>query len=412
MPSRSRVKLPSERTREGSPTAVGYQHNPSSVHLDQLSAMLADVADRVDMPPSAEAVPLRVCLSMVRLPLGLPMQLFYFPITRVDDEGEPALPNWGDEVTVAFVANQPLPLLREVSLRFLLDLVGRTAPVAEVIQERRGIQDLPDMVAESDAEAGLIAWETLSYDWTRAADVIRERAAAQGFSLHVRHAPDPFPTHKDVTRRLRALRRLYREEDRVREWVDYSVAGVVDHDWHMRGGNETVRLFAQQQTATAGMRQFLAQAFRDARVCGNGYLRPEMAALDMGIRCLRPEAVEILGDGTLVEHAGSASSRRLGPETMHFRGVEQQHSRYGMSALEPLLFVLEQRRVAEMSQALAASAPPHLEPLLTRRFGNSKAAAEMMLSDLESRIIEHTGILELAPRAIPDDLYLPGQELL
>ena len=408
----ARVRLPAIQTREGAATVSGYEPAPSTRHLEEISAMLGDVAERVAMPDVHETRRTNVRLTMTVLPVGMPMQLFYFSLTPVDDDGEVTLPLPDEEIAAVFIANQPLPVVREVALRFLLDLVARSVPVDDVVDGRRKLDELPDLIAESEAETGLIAWETLSYDWTRATDVIRERAAARGMTLGVQHTPDVLATREELARRLRPLRRLYREEERVRHWVDHAVAGVAGGQLTLRGGGERARLFVQQQTMTAGLPQLLAQALRDGYVCGNGYLRPEMTGLDMGARCLRPEAVAIRRDGTLVEHRTDGPSRVLGPETMHFRGVEQLRAPYGASALEPLLFVLQHRAVIANSRAIHDNTPAHLRGMLDERFGDALKTADAMEDDLDKRLQELTGVVELLPREIPDDLYLPGQESL
>jgi hypothetical protein len=313
------------------------------------------------------------------------------------------------EICYAVVANHSQDLIRESAVSFLLDLIGRVAPIRDVMAERLRIDELPGRIADADAASGLVAWETLSYDWTRAAEVIRERAASAGYRIEARFDTDPFPTGADVGRRIPALRRLYRDEPRVRWWVDHAVASVTSDEWELRGGSEVARRFAQQQTTTVGVQQYVAQALRDAFVCGNGYLQPGMSGLDMAMRCLRPERVS-LADGAVTEHRDDGD-RVAGPETLHLRGVEQIHCPYGFATIEPLLYVAEHRRVALAAKEFASSVSDEDRARHKDRLDRSIASSDAMLETLEARVTEITGSIEASPRAIPDDLYLPGREL-
>jgi hypothetical protein len=402
----TRVKLPSIRVREGDATVAGYELQPSRDHLGRVSTVLGDIAERVTMAEAADSKRIEVRLAMMTLPLGMPMQLFYFALTEIDGDGRPSAPNASEGVTAVLIANQPLPLVRDVALRFFLDLIARSGPASDVAAGRRTIDELPGLIAATEAETGLIAWEALSYDWTRAADVIRERAAARGLALSVSHTPDLFDSRDELTRRLPALRRLYREEERIRQWVDHGVAALGAGRLEMRGGSEDVRLFVQQQMTTAGLPQMLAQAFRDGFICGNGYLRPELVGLDLNARCLLPERVEATPNG-FVERR-ELSQLVHGPEVMHFRVAEQLNSPYGVSGLEPLLFVAQHRTLIAGARELSSVAPDRFRQDAERH----ARTADAMEHDLEARLLELTGVVEILPRDIPDDLYFPGQELV
>jgi hypothetical protein len=372
--------------------------------------MLAELACAVSMtkPTEARLLPIRFCL--VRLAVGLPHQLYGFHLMDIDDSGRTQLPEVESEVCYAVVANHSQQLIRESAVTFLLDLIGRVAPIRDVMAERLGIDELPGRIAEADAASGLAAWETLSYDWTRAAEVIRERAASAGLRLDVRFESDPFPHASDLARRIPALRRLYREEARVRRWVDHAVAAVTSGDWELRGGFEPARQFAQQQTTTVGLQHYLAQAMRDAFVCGNGYFQPGMSGLDMAVRCLHPHRVSVAADGAITEDR-TDGDRLAAPGTVHLRGVEQIGSPYGFAAIEPLLYIAEQRRVAVAAKNFARGVPPKERASLGDRLDRSIASSDAMLTNLEARLLEITGSIETLPREVPDDLYLPGREL-
>lgn len=402
-----RIRLPAARQPEGAATVSGYETAPSEAHLRALSSMLADLSDRLTTTSASHRKAVkRVRLTLTALPLGLPTNFFYFPLTEVDDDGEPRLLGNADEVTAVLIANQPLPLVREVVLRFFIDLIERSGPVQDVAEGRRDLGDLPSMISASEAETGLVAWESLADDWTRAIEVVKARAAANGFTLSVRHTASMFAHRDDLTRRIPALKRLYRQEPRVRRWVDHIVASSSPGELVVRGGHEGIRLKIQQQTALTAIPQMLAQAVRDAYVCGNGFVAPEMVGLDMGARCYRPETTEVLPDGSISTPGPDGAQHKIDGPVMHLRGAEQLDSSYGVSALEPFLNILEERRVIAESRALQAATPAHLQD----RFERADAVSGLMEQALEQRILDLTGVIEQLPRQIPPDLYLAGSE--
>src|SRR5918992_1443211 len=125
-------RLPSDRSRPGSPIRAGFQIEPSAEHMERASEALRMVAELGSMPGPAGAKPLRVCFSHVRHEPRLPFHLFGFHINPITTEGEFGVPfAENGELLYALVANQPVELQRETAIGFLFDLIGRLGGTAE-----------------------------------------------------------------------------------------------------------------------------------------------------------------------------------------------------------------------------------------------------------------------------------------
>jgi len=407
-----RTSLPSEQQREGQPSAVGFEMYPTTERLERAGDLLAEIAAAVTMVGCPNARPLRICFALTKLPLGLPHALYGFHLVDAEPRARSSgLPGEDREIVYALVVNQPLNLVREVAIRFLFDLIGRAGPMQEIASDHRPIDELPGLVAASDSAASSVAWETLSFSWRHALEIVQEQAAAAGYCLEVRHQLDPLPKHGDVSQRMPAHRELYRAEPRVRKFVDGIGARVGGKGPHLRGGSERVRGWLQQHTTVLGLRQYIAQSTRDGEVFGNGYLEMGMEALDAHLRCIRPESVELTADGRRWEQRNDDRAE-LGKRVAHVRGVEQIDSPYGISSLEPLLFALDQRRIATATQQMVTQMPSGLSEEDVEKVAASARMAEHMHAEIDARLDRLLALTDLLPVEIPNDLYLPGCEVL
>jgi hypothetical protein len=249
-------------------------------------------------------------------------------------------------------------------------------------------------------------------DTVEALTVVADRAAAAGWRLETRFQIDPFPRHGDVAKRVGALRVLYNSESRVRDAVDRTVSTIGSRGPSIRGGPETVRAFLQQQTGLLGVRQFMNQAVRDAEVCGNGYLEMRTVALDAYARCVKPERVTLRVDGgfEVMDLAGDTSAILPKDRLVHFPGVAQFRARYGISTLEPFLYVLSRRRVAAHVRASAAAMPANASDATKADVASLLAVIATIETQTESQL---STLLAFFPRSLPEpsgDLYFPGQE--
>lgn len=363
------------------------------------------------MAQPASARPLRVCFCHVRLPPRLPFDLFGFNILNVTEDG--ALsddPHGEEEILYALVVNQPVELQREIAIVFLNDLVGRQGPLADVAAGRLALRNLPDLAAAADTASGEVSVDTLRFSLKHAAETLKTRAAAGGYRLEVRYRTDPLPRYDDVTRRVKLLRELYDTEGEVREAVDRSVAMIGGRPPVLRGGGrEEIRGWVQQQTALMGVRQFTNQCLRDADVCGNGYLDFGFLGLDPTIRCLPPEEVQVIG--TRQFQLGGGTGPPLG-RVEHLRGLEQFESPYGVSAWEPILYVLQRQRVMDAAGELARLAlnkqqvsedeREHIEGVIR--------VAEAIQADTKERMERLLWFPRTRLPAVEGELYFKGQE--
>jgi hypothetical protein len=402
--------LPSDRRYPGDTRQVEFLAQPDQQRIDGAVKMLSDLARTADGMGAQDGEILKVCLTLVRLPIGLPFNLFSFHLASIDSDGEVIDEVSSEhEIQYAFVVNQPVALLREAAVRFLLDLVSRQAPIQQVMQERRSVDDLPRLIAATDASTAELAWDMPS-ETAQTLSVVRERAADVRLRLQVRFQLDPFPDQLALGRRVWALRTLYDSEERVRDAINRTVSAIGGRHPSLRGGREDIRGFLRRQTTLQGMRQYMNQTVRDAEVCGNGYLHTEMTGLDAQMRCLRPEDTLVLRGGGFRHVTSTGVEVFDADRVLHLRGLEQIDSPYGISILEPLLYVLARRRnVAEVRAALKVMPPgaPEAVQMKMRQLVAVVAAVERQTDEQVERL------LEFFPRglaAASEDLYFPGQE--
>ena len=403
--------LPSEQGRPGDPRAVGFQDEPSQAHVESSATAIRAIATAITRPSRREATPLRVCFCHVRLAPRLPFNLFGFNIVAVDDEGgvRDALAP-GEEVRYALVVNQPVAIQSEAALRFLFDLVERQGPLADVAAHRADFGDLPGLVASADMAAAETAWDALRLSSARAAEALTARAAAAGYALEVRYEVDPLPSRESVLQRIPALRKLYNNQEEVRDAVDRTVTMVQGRGGEIRGGTEQMRGLLQQHTTLLGVRQFFNQAIRDADVCGNGYVEFDFVGLDPLLRCLRPENVKVLGKEQFALTEGGRR-RVLEQHVVHMQGLEQLESPYGISPWEPLLHLVQRDAILSNVRAFAQEAQrgrlsDNQQEQLSSLLRVVERAADDMKRTLET-------FLWFPRRGLPAplaDLYFNGQE--
>jgi hypothetical protein len=405
----SETRLPSDNTRPGDPRQVGFQVDPSEAHVERAALAAREVAELVSMSVPASARPLRVCFCLVLLPPRLPFNLFGFNVVGVEEDGSFRDEREdGGEIVYAAIVNQPVDLQRETMIAFLNDLVGRQEPLADIFAERRSIAELPEMTAAADAASAQASSDALRFSLAHAADALKSRASGLGYRLEVRFRMDPLPERGDVIRRMPLLRELYDRQEDVHAAVDSTIAMLGGQPLALRGGPEAIRQWTQGHAALLGTRQFMNQTLRDADVTGNGYLQSSFSGLDPTMRCLRPEDVEVIGEEEFrIDGEGLISG-----SVLHLRGLEQFTSPYGISPWEPLLYVLQRRRIADGAgeQMRAILAAPDASERVRERAQQSLRALAAIEADTEERLEKLLWYPRRSLGSIREDLYFSGQE--
>ena len=405
------IPLPSERQRPGDPRVVGFQTEPSQEHVEQSAAAATELGALVTMAQPANARPLRVRFCHVRLPPRLPFNLYGFNIINISDDGE--LIDYFDtdeEILYALIVNQPVELQREASIVFLNDLIGRQGPIADVVAERRSLGELPDLAAAADTSSSEISMDTLRFSLEHAAEALKTRAAAAGYRLEIKYRLDPLPRREDVARRVPQLRHLYNTQKDIRQGVDRTVATIGGRPPELRGGDESLRGWVQQQTSLMGIRQFMNQCMRDADVCGNGYVDFGFLGLDPTLRCLKPQDVEVL-PGDRYRLLSDPESRPL-DRVMHHRGLEQFDCPYGISPWEVVLYVNQRQSILDGVGKLARAALTNksLTAEQQQRLEDTVRVAEAIERDTKNRLDRLLWFPRSRLRPVEGDLYFVGQE--
>jgi hypothetical protein len=404
--------MPGDNRYPGDPRQIGFRAEPGERHVENAAETIRQLAAATDGTGAKNGEPLRVCLTLVRLPPGLPFNLFGFHLVEVDHAGTVQDQISADqEILYALVTNQPVAMLREIAVRFLLDLITRTIPIRQVVRDEQPVGALPRLIDETNATASDLAWD-LPPERPQAIDAIAEHAAAAELTLHVRFQLDPFPRQQDIAPRVSALRDLYNKEEMMRDAVDRTVSAIGARDGSLRGGREDVRAFVRQQLTLQGTRQFFNQVVRDAEVCGNGYLVGGFSGLDSEPRCLRPELVTVNADGRILEEAVDGIRSFSAREVAHFPGIAQLDSPYGISMLEPFLYAGTRRRIARSVRALNSDLPAHAPESVRTRARELLTLADLIERETDEQVRRLLGFFSSTLQPASEDLYFPGQERL
>jgi hypothetical protein len=403
-------ELPSDRRYPGDTRQVGFSADPDRHRIDGAVGMLTDLARDADEIGAVDGECLRVCLTLVRLPIGLPFELFGFHLASIGSDGvvvDEVSPE--HEILYALVVNQPVGLMREVAVRFLLDLVSRQAPIQQVMQDQRSVDELPRLIAATDASNAELGWD-LPPEAAQVLSVVGERAADVKLRLQVRFQLDPFADQHTLAVRVPALRALYNSEQLARDAINRTVSAIGARHASLRGGREDVRGFLRRQTTLQGMRQYMNQTVRDAEVCGNGYLHTEMTGLDAELRCLQPEHVRIGTNGTYRYTTDSGTEVLQAERVLHLLGLGQIDSPYGISILEPLLYVLARRKIVSSVRAASEQMPPGANETVRLQTSQMLSAVAQIDRETDEKIERLLAFFPRGLAAASEDLYFPGQE--
>jgi hypothetical protein len=404
---------PSARFRQGDPRPIGFQEDPPAAHVDAASEALVDLAETVSRAskPGRDRNELAVCLCSVYYSPGTPFQLYAFHINDIDAEGKFVDPrSEGAEVRLAVVVNHPAEVQVESALGFLFELIERGKAV-EAAKANDDLSQIDIQAEASDKRAAAEFLDRMRFGWQEAARRVAQLAGEAGLCLRVRYQRDVFTEREELVRRLPALRTTYNRLDSVRRAVDNIVSMVGGGHPQIRfpGASTQMRELLQSNIAVFGLRHFQNQALRDAEVCGNGYLVSGQGR-EIAPRCLRPEEVEIVGDGEFIEW--SNGKQQPLSNVLHLRGLDQLDSPYGMSVLEPYLFAADQVRVFDESRSLYervlrdAAAPPQIREEAPRMIELSHRSIDA----IEGKLTQLLGYSRDRLPAAKKDLYFPGQE--
>jgi hypothetical protein len=270
---------------------------------------------------------------------GMLAPLFYgVNLARLDAAGafvDPMSP--GEIVHQAVVLNQPVPLQIETVLTFLSQLIRRQRYIWQNAEQRANVNQIDRAAAELDERAQNEVVDTLRHGWRVTAETLARQASEAGLAFDATYQPDPFPDRHSVVRRLPQLRRVYNTFPTIRDALDRAISAMSGREPLVMSSGlpDLQRDYLQQLTSLMSITKYVNQSFRDAFVCGNGFLA-FVAHQPLGVHSLRPDDV-VVRDADHFELAQGGSTTPVGDHVIHFRGLEQIFSPYGLSLLEVFL---------------------------------------------------------------------------
>jgi hypothetical protein len=175
-----------------------------------------------------------------------------------------------------------------------------------------------------------------------------------------------------------------------------------------------MRDLLQRSMTLWNVHKHINHTFRDALVCGNGYLAINVLG-SPPVRNLNPSTTRIVSENEFEVETDDGSIELIHTGVVHVRGVEQLVSQYGMSPLEAVL--PQVLTVRALSEAAAAA-----QTMLSSTQVVPSPAKEWAQATIEQRdrvaLVTTTSINELfAPFVAslpvpPAELYFAGYEAM
>jgi hypothetical protein len=345
--SATQLPLPSEMAGADGGSS-GFLYQPTKDHLINSTATLRQLASVLSEANDfgSYSLDLQVELGHVNHQGLLAQNLFAFNLLPTDSDGALQDPISSQlPIKFAIIVNQSVDVQLEASLRQISALVDRQVILKSLrrTKEDRGqIENLDEIMADSDAKTQNELVDVLRHGWKAAAQLIARKAADAKIKLSVTHIETLLTDESDFRSRHVILRDAYNSYGQIKEAVDRFVSAIAPHGKIVSPSSvpDRLRIFLQQEYNLASFRYYIAQALRDALVFGNGYIVADDLE-SMSIHNLPPEA----------SFNGDISQEMV----IHFEGLIQSNGGRALGLLEAVIPSLQQKQVVDDAKRFASS---------------------------------------------------------
>jgi len=349
------LRLPSERQVDPRTGKLDFLLDPSPEHTrrsGEAMEALAAVLSSASQNHRGERHALVISHMQNN---GMLSPLFYGgALANLDESGhflDPMSP--GQIVQFVVTLNQPVQLQIETVLTFLAQLVRRQGKIWQSAEQRSDMSEIDVIAGDLDERAVSDTVDTLRHGWRLTAETIAQQASEIGIRIEPKYRADPFPVRESLRKRLPQLKRIYNTFPTIRDAVDRTISAMSGREPLVIGGAlpNAQRDFLQQRTSLMSVTKYVNHYFRDALVCGNGYLAFGDSQ-PLGVSNLRPEDVRITKPNEFaIDRDGVVETIR--DRVLHQRGLKQIISPYGLSLLEIFLSDLRSYDVFADTERLA-----------------------------------------------------------
>ena len=338
----------------------------------------------------------------------LSSQLRGFALFTVGSSGRLAWLEGSGSISYAIVPRHSVESQLKTLLTFLANLIDRQG-LTEGIRSRGGdVDNIYERAQEVDSESlALLDDQLRVQDWRKVAVSVRNRADSSGLVLDVKFQA-PLMDEDQLRHRTPVLRYIYNKMDGVRRSVD-RVASAVPNTMRLDGPGVPREIMSrvQQNIENSDLSRYTSHLFRDAYVCGNGFLG---ITSQPGLRLFRPEDVKVEKGPSYLLRDEVGQLAPLKESVIHLPGALQTSGPYGVSMLEPFIQMLLPVDTAERAVEQLREFPPSQERDDTiSRFTRHLDRARAELEERESNV------LGLATARLPTSSglqYFPGFEKL
>lgn len=393
-----------------------YIPTPSHAHWSASASALRDLCKELSEVTKAgadDSIVLRIRLCHFKQNHWLTPRLFCFNLAKLGGDGvslEDAIS--GNEITFALVLNHSVDAQIRSAISTIASLIMRQAHIAKIRVGLSSIDTIDSDVKSLDGQANDEIADRLRFGYRSATSALARSASERGFRLECRYEPDLLPTKDLVDSRIPTLRALYNQREDVRSAVDGTVAMIGSGRIASVGGSESMRDLVQRSMTLWNFSKHMNHTFRDALVCGNGFMVVNAAA-SAPLSNLDPLTTTVLAEGVVEVGEGNTAKRRIDTGVVHIRGIEQIDSLLGVSPLEVLLPHVQTLRVIDETVS-------ELEQFDTSNLSKANRAVLSSRKEMRARAVRATteAIRELFADFVPThgpafaDLYFQGYELM
>lgn len=384
-------------------------------HIDAVSLALRQVADVVN---HRDKIDISHSVRQVRIGLYdhgsfLSHSLRSFAMAELDADGLFVDSSRGGEVILAMVANQSVPIQVRTLLEFLSSYLARQQLIKDLQRSDREIADIDALALDADSRATQLVDDDLRVGkWRLAAENIARRAESDCISLEVAFK-EPLMSVDEIKLRVPLHRRIYNHQPALRQAIDRVAA--MSRGFKLGGDGVPPEIIQKFQALIDinSVQRFSAHLYRDAFVCGNGYLsfgidnRPNM-------QLLKPELVRIVGvDAFEVLNLETGEYRTVDGKVLHLTGAKQVGSPYGMSVLEPFIQVSTTNEAldAAVNEVATMIPPPEYVEKASSWLKGIIDLRERTFVESSNRIVNMLGgATQSLKGASVDGIYFPGEE--
>lgn len=318
--------------------------------LDEILSVLEAFVLELNQHEYGSGETVHIAATRVAIDPILPLDLFAYGVCRFDEQNDLMVPDGSEEHPMLFAVNRRRAGVEQVQsflslvlsalyrlpkIRALMAGTGKLGPglQKQIAAAHESAREESDRLLRAAQSAGNM-------------QPITNRLRHFGQKLRFEHQQAVRPNLQEVRAAMRFCRDAYNELEAVRNAIDNVTSLLIGAGPRLvGGGSELVRTFAERRLTGMGITQMTTQSFRDMELFGTSCIVIGHD-VDVSVRLIRPDKIRIerrgpteyvIDESTNESWPTSGTSPSTRGNVVVMRGIEQDHSPYGLSVLDPIL---------------------------------------------------------------------------